>query len=404
MQNHNASYDDTVNVAIGTKYAINNATKGNPGYGGTEFLFNVLEPYINSYGSEHTHADTYYARDHDVSEQANEIKFFVDQATKYNKDVLVWNGVRNSVDESTINACKDAIEDVDCSVIVWCHNMPRDHVLDFYVNSESIKHVVGVSNPHANKIQGSVERQYSDIVNPCEFVQAIHNMVQTEHFENQSTWNSPVEITFLGNFSTKFPEYVTQAWGEVTEKAETPVHLNIIGGETYGIMETGGEEFPDQNINKMDISNQSKENVIRHVTTDTGDIRDDVVFHGNIDAETKHWILAESDIGIVNPTGLSETFSLSAVELQAAGTPVVAGDRGGLRETVKHDVTGIRLEHATSQNNDLLVEELIDTLVELVNNDVYRSQLQGNTQRHACKFHPEVIIPKWEQLLHCTNS
>lgn len=64
-----------------------------------------------------------------------------------------------------------------------------------------------------------------------------------------------------------------------------------------------------------------------------------VQFAGRLDQPDLAALFGAADVALV-PSSY-EPFGIVALEAGAAGTPVIAGDSGGLREVVEHDVTGL---------------------------------------------------------------
>lgn len=74
-------------------------------------------------------------------------------------------------------------------------------------------------------------------------------------------------------------------------------------------------------------------------------INNDIIFLEHQSSAYDHaCILSACDIGINLSTLISENFGFTQVEMQACGLPVVAADWGGLRDTVKHNTTGFKVQ------------------------------------------------------------
>jgi glycosyltransferase involved in cell wall biosynthesis len=72
-----------------------------------------------------------------------------------------------------------------------------------------------------------------------------------------------------------------------------------------------------------------------------------ILFTGNLSEEKKKRTLSKA-LGFIHPQ--EEDFGISAVEAMAAGTPVIAYDAGGARESIIQDVTGMFFEEQTWQS------------------------------------------------------
>jgi glycosyltransferase involved in cell wall biosynthesis len=88
-------------------------------------------------------------------------------------------------------------------------------------------------------------------------------------------------------------------------------------------------------------------------------------------------LLSLADV-FVMPTRELEMFGMAAVEAQACGTPVVASDHGGLRETVPPAV-GLRFTPGDPAS-------LARALITLLDRDEHRAQYGRQALRHAERF------------------
>jgi len=95
-----------------------------------------------------------------------------------------------------------------------------------------------------------------------------------------------------------------------------------------------------------------------------------VTFVGNADDTMKKRILASAQ-GFIHPQ--EEDFGIAAVEAMAAGTPVIAYDAGGARETVIEGVTGTLFEE---QNWQSLADSVIRMRRESFDRDAIRNHAQ----------------------------
>jgi glycosyltransferase involved in cell wall biosynthesis len=94
---------------------------------------------------------------------------------------------------------------------------------------------------------------------------------------------------------------------------------------------------------------------------------------------------------LVMPTVRFEMFGMAAVEAQACGTPVVASDHGGLRETVP-DGCGVRFETGSP-------EDLARKVEEIVTDDARLDGLRANALRNASRFTWESVCDRFEELV-----
>ena len=177
-------------------------------------------------------------------------------------------------------------------------------------------------------------------------------------------------------------DFLAQVWRNIVSQVpDAELHVvgsgrlyvrdHILGG--WGIAEPAFEEkfIPDRLHEK-------------------GSLLPSVKFHGILGAE-KHEMLASAAVGVVNPTGETETFCISAVEFQAHRVAVVSARDWGLLDTVQHGRTGLLCRNK---------EELISNVVKLLKDVRLRTKL-GEAAYAFAKAHFEVncIAPAWYRLL-----
>jgi glycosyltransferase involved in cell wall biosynthesis len=74
---------------------------------------------------------------------------------------------------------------------------------------------------------------------------------------------------------------------------------------------------------------------------------DKVRYLGSVGPEQRSDLLA-SAAALLHPIGFAEPFGLSVVEAMAAGTPVIAYDKGSMPEVIDEGVTGFLVSDITS--------------------------------------------------------
>lgn len=94
-----------------------------------------------------------------------------------------------------------------------------------------------------------------------------------------------------------------------------------------------------------------------HQLTEKLGIRDRVVFLGRVSAADKHQQMADAHMLLV--ASAREGWGLVVTEASAYGTPSIAYDVAGLRDSVRNDVTGV-LVHASPQSMAIAMLDLWD--------------------------------------------
>lgn len=126
-----------------------------------------------------------------------------------------------------------------------------------------------------------------------------------------------------------------------------------------------------------------------------GDLRSDVVLLGNIPREEVLSHLASAVVAIQNPGWDSEpeVHSISVLEAQAMGVPVVSSFRGGQPEAIIPGQTGILLK-----GRDL--ESAVRALESIVNNPEIATRMSQRAKRHVKeRFQVEIIAKEWDRCL-----
>ena len=161
----------------------------------------------------------------------------------------------------------------------------------------------------------------------------IYNGMPVEYLKTQLPYipsynKRPFEVTYIGSIVPyKGFHILAEAWKDIL-KVFPQAKLNVIGSGKlydrtsklgrYGIAE---EEYEKQFMPAL--------------TDDAGNIIPSVHFWGVLGTE-KNEILKRTRVGVPNPSGISETFCITALEMQAMGALVTTINYGGLKNTVFH--------------------------------------------------------------------
>lgn len=101
-------------------------------------------------------------------------------------------------------------------------------------------------------------------------------------------------------------------------------------------------------------------------------------FMGFIDKEDKVKILQECHV-VVNPS-VKEGWGLTIIEANACGTPTVAADVPGLRDSVKNGKTGLLYPYGK-------IEKCAEHVVKFLTDEPFRSEISKNAVDWAATFH-----------------
>jgi glycosyltransferase involved in cell wall biosynthesis len=102
-----------------------------------------------------------------------------------------------------------------------------------------------------------------------------------------------------------------------------------------------------------------------------------VRFLGFVDEAEKIRLFQKSWVHVL--TSPKEGWGISAMEAAACGTPTVASDSPGLRDVVRHNLTGLLVPHGNP-------EALADGLTRLLSRESERMAMGAAARRHAEEF------------------
>jgi glycosyltransferase involved in cell wall biosynthesis len=119
-------------------------------------------------------------------------------------------------------------------------------------------------------------------------------------------------------------------------------------------------------------------------------VGDRVEFPGYVSTPEKVLRLRRAHVSVL--PSLKEGWGLTNIEANAVGTPVVAADSPGLRDSVRHGETGFLYPHGNC-------EALAEQLTTLLTDEMLRSRLSHGALQWADKFNWDDAAREFEQLL-----
>jgi glycosyltransferase involved in cell wall biosynthesis len=269
------------------------------------------------------------------------------------------------------------VDGVPC--VVWDQNGPGSGHARQLAACSVVRRVVTVSSSQADWVRdhpvfGKVE--------------VIPNFLPTafSRYLRQQPELLPDSVAFVGALTeTKGFQHLAAAWQAV--RARVPAaSLHVFGSSgLYDRSQRPGElGVADADFERRWIS--------RLGTSQRALRAGGVHFHGLVGKRTLAECLPRMTVGVVNPnvTGSVETFSVSALEFQASGVPVVGAMAGGLRETVVHGSTGFLL-----RSPRLLPEAILS----LLRDPLTRSRMGAEARSRAFeRFTLERALERWLRL------
>jgi glycosyltransferase involved in cell wall biosynthesis len=316
---------------------------GNPGIGGSEFGLVAL-PYFFSF----------YYHDFDLIIYANVTEYLPNQIACIQADDSV-GGARKAIQDGCqvliIRLCDRGlnpdflrtISGSELNVVVWAQNNPTPQQLDIIATCANISRLVCVGREELDLL-----RDHLAIYKTTCIFNGIHPPTYTS---KHHVSKSGTTVVYLGSLvRDKSFHILARAWPGV--KARVPgARLTVIGsGKLYN---------ESTELGRWGVAEEDYEREFRPFLSDAeGNPDDSVEFLGKLGVE-KITIMQQADIGVVNPSGYTETFCWSAVEFQACGTPVISAAENGLLDTVLHRHTGL-LSHNERSLTEYIVRLLED--------------------------------------------
>jgi glycosyltransferase involved in cell wall biosynthesis len=277
-----------------------------------------------------------------------------------------------------------------------------DDMLDSFHLAEPLKIVVWASNFLSRKdlLYCSKNRQISRIVcvgfeqldlyrdHPVfKKMTAIYNGAPVDNVNGGGKMSTPFSqrpphVTYIGNLAPQKGFHIlAKAWPQILKGCPEAV-LNVIGtGKLY-----------DRNalVGEYGISEMTYEKAFMPYLTDkAGQILPSVKFHGILGTE-KNEILKKTRVGVPNPSGRTETFGYTAVEMQSFGALVTTIRCPAYMETVC-PTTGIL--YNKEKNLDKKLAESVLSLLKQDDNhyDEMMQFLEANFSVHK-------VAGEWHQL------
>ncbi len=343
---------------------LRNPLKGNNGIGGTQYCFIMLADALVKYSRN----DVYFYHYNEnifpsgVCERViNSTNDMLNKCIEDKIDVLVFK-------TEGITEFVKSLRSTKISCVAWAHN---------YLWDEELKELTG--NPQIKRIVFVGKEQYDRYIDHDAMKKAtyIFNMFDGRLFAKRPLPQNPA-VTYTGSLvKAKGFHILAQIWPTILKQVPD-AQLYVIGsGRLY-----------DRTIKLGDlgIAAAEYEEVFKDALTKDGKLLPSVHFCGTM-GQDKLDVYAKTTVGVINPSGKTETFGLSAIEMEACGVPVVTKAANGLFDTVKNGYTGY-LVH----NQRQLARKVVELLEDKDKND----ELGSNGKTFAdSAFLPENIVEQW---------
>lgn len=298
--------------------------QGNPGIGGTEYIIHAITYYLTKEKNKAFQLILGSTSIDNLSPIIHSIKCtsISDLMYKEKPDFVIFKYEPHLYKEASICAKEGTTK-----LIPWAHNFIKRSELTELANNPLVTRIICVSKEQLN--------MYRDHKAFLKSVYIYNGMpvkyLKTELPSIPLYSERPYEVTYIGSIVPyKGFHILAEAWKDVL-KVFPQAKLNVIGsGKLYD---------RTSKLGHYGIAEEEYEKQFMPALTDNnGKIIPSVHFLGVLGIE-KNEILKRTRVGVPNPSGVSETFCITALEMQAMGALVTTINYGGLKNTVFH--TGI---------------------------------------------------------------
>lgn len=348
--------------------------RGNPGIGGTQFAAIVLAYYLKQFYPDRIEpvifANYTDLLPPDLSSYA--VPSRVDAAIKASEsgcDIFVFRS------QDAHKKIYETVERLKLKSIARSDNTPGYEALSKMADNSFIKCHVCVGQEQLDYLRDHrVIAKSTAIFYPCSSTAFIPKQLKDKTSDT---------VVYLGSITPRKGFHrLAHVWPKVLQQHPT-AKLSVIGsGKLYnqaaklGMWGVAEERYEAKEIRP-------------YLSDSQGNVHSSVRFEGVLGDE-KIPIIQNATLGVVNPTAYTETFCLSAVEIQSCGTPVVAGADWGLLDTIAHNKTGL-----LGKNDEDLTKNI---LYFLKHPDAAKAFGENGIKFVQEKFSPESSATQWVQL------
>ena len=352
---------------------LSNPKKGNPGIGGTEYATLLLASLIASEGVDVTIATSCPSR---LPSNVNQVVIpkiskVVEFAAK--KNFILVTRVKQFDNSELLLAARNWSS---LKLIIWMHLQPTWEQMSFLSQEVAVKSVVCLGF-----------HQYLDLID-----HKIREKATVIGYPIIPYSSKPIppnrqygKVVFVGALvPQKGFHLLADIWTQVKERIPEAT-LDVVGS---GALYNRNLKLGPRQIAEIGYE--------RRIFEKLSPCDESVNFLGHLAEAEKRKIIRQSVVGIVNPSGNTETFCLSAVEIQSEGVPVVTIQRNGLRDTVSTDNGNFLFSRAS---------QFLPTLTAAL----AKSELSNHSYQHLSdavldEFAPTRILHKWIELLRVVEN
>jgi glycosyltransferase involved in cell wall biosynthesis len=340
---------------------------GNPGIGGTQYATICLALELSRRTDLHVELISPYFLEVPQNMGFHKLESLSDaiDLAESNQGILVFR--------PTINLSDSMVEKLyttKANLIAWTHVTPSQKTLRFLSQSRQVRRVVALGKRQLLGWLDNPVSQKTVVIKNGQYIPSVESNGSKDH----------KYVTYLGSMvPQKGFHLLAEVWPQIHE-LNPSLRLKVIGsGNLY-----------DANAKLGDFGIASSEYEFEFLRN-LGESLSSVDFLGKIDSREKNAVIADSYLGIVNPSGYTEICPASALDFQALKVPVISVRKFGLIDTVKQYQTGILVKNYTK------IPSAINYLIE---NENLRNEMSLKcTDFLIAEFNYETIVEEWYSLI-----
>lgn len=347
------------------------ALDGNPGIGGTEWLFVAVSSLLANRDNDietvlyTTVSGTFPIGIDNVV--VKDLSAAIELADSSGLDYLVVKHLADNITSGRLDVRTKHLQ-----IICWCHVFVCHWELDYYASNDVISKVVFVGREMYDLYRDHKIYRKATYIYNCVPSGNAREMVRKAPYHKRG--NVVVYVGSLVPF--KGFHLLAQAWPQILQQVPDAEMYVIGSGKLYD---------ENSHLGEWGIAEASYEESFMPFLTQSEQIIPSVHFMGVMGEEKKE-ILLKSKVGVPNPSGITETFCLSAVEMQMYGCKIATINYPGYLDTVRNGILFGRRGN---------LAQVVVGLLKSSDNDYDKSM-----DYFKEKFSYDSVISRWEELLH----
>jgi len=357
------------NVGI-DKIDCRNIINSNPGIGGTEYAILCIAHHLSMRDNDLN--VTLFCKKKGVFPK--EINFQVINTVEH----AIINSINNKIDYFVVDYKRLPNELIskypNLKFVIWAHNFINENDLNFYSNTSNVIRVINVGREQRDLHRDhKVAFKLDYIFNGMSISTIDSYNVSTFPFKKRGN-----NVIYMGSIvPSKGFHILAKAWPKIL-KSVPDAKLYVLGsGKLYN---------RNLELGKLGIAEKKYEEKFVNYLSNDGEIHSSVRFMGVLGKE-KNDILLKCRVGVPNPSGSSETFGFTAIEMQAMGCNVTTIKCPGYLDTVLN-----------KKNLYKSTNSLASQVVKLLK--APSNELRDKYNFIDSNFSFKVIIPQWEELFN----